>query len=254
MDLATLIGFLASAATILLSIYLGGSGSDFVNTPSALIVFMGTLTITLMKFPLKKFITGFATAGKAFFYQELSNPELIREMISISKIYRKDGALALQKLSISNPFLERGVQLIVDGFDAQQIRVLLERDIVNTIDEQNIGRNLFRSIGAVAPAMGMVGTLIGLVQMLTNLKNPDSLGPAMAVALLTTLYGALIAHAFALPVADKLGYRIKEESAQRSLIIDGLTAIHRGANSLELEEILYSHLVQHPDPVPKKGR
>lgn len=250
MDLATFIGFLASAATIFLSIYLGGSGSDFLNPPSALIVFMGTLTITLMKFPLKKFITGFAIAGKAFFYQELSNSELINEIMSIAKVYRKQGALALQNHSTSNPFLERGIQLIVDGFETPKIRVLLERDIANTLEEQSIGRNLFRSIGSVAPAMGMVGTLIGLVQMLANLSDSSALGPAMAVALLTTLYGALIAHAFALPISDKLGYRMKEESAQRDLIIDGLTAIHSGANMLEIEETLYSHLRE----MPEKGK
>lgn len=246
MDLATLIGFLASAATIVLSIYLGGSGSDFINTPSALIVFMGTLTITLMKFPLKKFITGFAIAGKAFFHQESSNSELIQEILGIAKIYRKEGALALENHSSSNHFLERGLQLIVDGFDPKEIRLLLERDIAKTIDQQDIGRTLFRSIGSVAPAMGMVGTLIGLVQMLTNLSDASALGPAMAVALLTTLYGALIAHAFALPIADKLSYRMKEESAQRHLIIDGLIAIHSGANTMAIEEILYSHLLEAP--------
>lgn len=240
MDLATFIGFLASIATIILSIYLGGSGSDFANTPSALIVFMGTLTITLMKFPLKKFIAGFAIAGKAFYHQETSNTELIQEILEIGKLYRRDGALALQKVSVSNPFLDRGVKLIVDGFEPKQLRLFLERDIARTIDQQNIGRNLFRSIGAVAPAMGMIGTLIGLVQMLSNLEDSSKLGPAMAVAMLTTLYGALIAHAIALPIADKLSYRIKEESAQRRLILDGLTAIHSGVNMMTLEEVLYA--------------
>lgn len=240
MDLATLIGFLASAATIVLSIYLGGSGSDFANTPSALIVLMGTLTITLMKFPLKKFITGFASAGKAFFHQESSSTEVILELMEVARVYRKQGALALEDMKVSNPFLDRGIQLIADGFEPQKLRLFLEKEIAKTIDQQEIGRTLFRSIGTVAPAMGLIGTLIGLVQMLTNLSDSDALGPAMAIALLTTLYGALLAHGFALPIADKLAYRIREETAQRRMIVDGLSAIHSGENLMTIEEILYS--------------
>lgn len=243
MDLATFIGFIASAATIILSIYLGGSGSDFMSTPSALVVFMGTLTITLMKFPLRRFVTGFASAGKAFFYKELSNAELIDEIMVLAKIHRREGHLALENQKVSHPFLARGIRLLVDGFDTDQIRLFLEREITRTIDEQNIGRALFKSIGAVAPAMGMIGTLIGLVQMLGNLDDSAILGPAMAIALLTTLYGALMAHAFALPIADKLGYRIKEETEQCYLVIDGLTAICSGANLMTLEETLHSHLL-----------
>lgn len=204
---------------------------------------MGTLTVTLMKFPLKKFITGFAIAGKAFFYQELSSTELVLELKTLAKLFKKNGQLALEGYSTSHPFLKKGTQMISDGYNAEQIKLLLEREIALTIDAQNIGRDLFKSIGSVAPAMGLIGTLIGLVQMLSNLSDSDSLGPAMAIALLTTLYGALIAHAFALPIAEKLSYRIKEESAQRYMIIDGLVAIRSGVNSMELEGILHSHML-----------
>jgi len=243
MDLATFIGFIASTATIFLSIWLGGSGSDFLNTPSALIVVMGTLSVTLAKFPLSKFVLAFAAAGRAFYHRELSNSEVREEILELAKTLKKKGPLALEDQKLSNPFLEKGVRLIVDGFKPDVIRQVLLKEISLTIEEQSIGRNMFKSIGAVAPAMGMIGTLVGLVQMLSHLEDPSQLGPAMAIALLTTLYGAVLAHAFALPIADKLGYRMREEIAQRELIVEGVVAMQNGVNMIMLEEILDSHIV-----------
>jgi chemotaxis protein MotA len=244
MDLATLIGFLASTATIILSIYLGGSSSDFLNSPSALIVVMGTLSVTLIKFPLSKFVLAFGIAGKAFVHKELSSQELMDEIMALAKTLKKKGPLALEQEKISNPFLEKGVRLIVDGFKPEVIRQVLEKEITLTLEQQGIGRNLFKSIGAVAPAMGMIGTLVGLVQMLAQMDDPSKLGPAMAIALLTTLYGAVLAHAFALPIADKLAYRMREEMAQRQLIIEGIVAMQSGVNVIMLEELLDSHMVK----------
>jgi chemotaxis protein MotA len=243
MDLATFIGFLGSTAIILLSIYLGGSSSDFVNTPSVLIVVMGTMAVTLMKFPLRKFILSFGMATRAFFHKEQTNSELIEEILALSRTVKKEGPLALEKQKVSNMFLAKGVRMIVDGYKPNIIRMMLEKEIALTIEQQNIGRSLFKSIGTVAPAMGMIGTLVGLIQMLANMDDPKTIGPSMAIALLTTLYGAVIANAFALPIADKLGYRIREETTQRRLIIESVVAIHSGVNTLMLEEMLNAYLI-----------
>lgn len=243
MDIATSIGFLASLSTILLSVYLSGATASFVNSSSALIVFMGTLTITLMKFPLNRFISGFKSAGRAFYHRSQSNIDLINEIIGLSKDYKSNGHLNLDVKNIKHDVLKKGAQLIVDGFKPSEVNKILHKDLALTINEQNLGRELFKSIGVVAPAMGMIGTLVGLVQMLANLKDTSALGPAMAIALLTTLYGAILSHAFALPVSAKLGYRIDEEIAQQEIILDGLNAIQTGSTSLLLEEVLHSHLI-----------
>lgn len=245
MDIATTVGFIASLSTILLSIYLGQSSAEFLNSSSALIVFMGTLTITLMKFPLSRFVSGFKSAGKAFYHRPSSNIDLIQEILRLSKLGRSGDLLKTQLSKIKNKALRKGIQLINDGFKQAEVQLVLERDLAIQIYEQNIGRELFKAIGRVAPAMGMIGTLVGLIQMLSNIQEPSSLGPAMAVALLTTLYGAVFAHAFALPVAVKLGYRIEEEIAQQALVLAGLKAIQNNTSSIVLEEILHSHLVRN---------
>ena len=150
--------------------------------------------------------------------------------------------LGLEQVEIENEFLKRGVMLIVDGNDENFVRKMLSNDINLTIERHEEGQGIFKSIGDVAPAMGMIGTLIGLVQMMANMDDPKALGPAMAVALLTTLYGAVVANVFALPIADKLALRSKQERTTRSLILEGISAIQAGLNPRVVEDLLKTYL------------
>ncbi|MQM39475.1 Chemotaxis protein PomA [wastewater metagenome] len=155
---------------------------------------------------------------------------------------RKEGLLALENYEVDNPFLQQGVQLLADGHEPEFVKKVLGQEIDLSIERAERGENVFRALGDVAPAMGMIGTLIGLVQMLSNMDDPKKIGPAMAIALLTTLYGAVIANAIALPLADKLAARNTEERLNRTLILEGLISIQEGLNPRVIEELLKTYL------------
>lgn len=242
MDLATLIGLLGAFGIIITAIITGGSAIIFVNIPSLLIVGGGTLFAVLMKFPMGHFFGAFKVAMKAFFSKPESPAKLIEEGVSLANIARKEGVLGLEGQDISNEFLQRGIQLCVDGHEPDFVRTMLGKDINLTIERHERGQAIFKAIGDMAPAMGMIGTLIGLVQMLSAMDDPKSIGPAMAVALLTTLYGAVIANAFALPIADKLAHRSQEERLNKSLILETISSIQEGLNPRVMEELLKTYL------------
>ncbi len=242
MDLATLIGLVGALGIITTAIIIGGSALIFLNVPSLLIVGLGTVMVVLMKFPLAHFFSAFKIAMKAFMHKPEDPQSLIREGVELANIARKEGVLGLEGREISNPFLERGIQLCVDGHEPEFVRQMLNKDVNLTIERHERGQAIFRAIGDVAPAMGMIGTLIGLVQMLTNMDDPKAIGPAMAVALLTTLYGAVIANAFAIPIADKLALRSNEERLNKALILEAINAIQEGINPRVMEELLKTYL------------
>ncbi|MCW9059081.1 MAG: flagellar motor protein PomA [Gammaproteobacteria bacterium] len=242
MDLATLIGLIGAFGIITTAIVIGGSALIFLNVPSLLIVGLGTVMVVLMKFPLAHFFSAFKIAMKAFMHKPEDPQSLIREGVELANIARKEGVLGLEGREISNPFLERGIQLCVDGHEPEFVRQMLNKDVNLTIERHERGQAIFRAIGDVAPAMGMIGTLIGLVQMLTNMDDPKAIGPAMAVALLTTLYGAVIANAFAIPIADKLALRSNEERLNKALILEAINAIQEGINPRVMEELLKTYL------------
>lgn len=242
MDLATLVGILGAFGIITAAIVLGGSAIIFVNIPSLLIVVGGTLFSVLIKFPLGHFLGAFKVAAKAFFNKSEDPLKLIEEGVQLALVARKEGVLGLEGQDISNEFLKRGIQLSVDGHEPDFIQTMLGKDINLTIDRHERGRAIFKAIGDVAPAMGMIGTLIGLVQMLSTMDDPKAIGPAMAVALLTTLYGAVIANAFALPIADKLAHRSQEEQLNKALILETVSAIQEGLNPRVMEEMLKTYL------------
>ncbi|MFT4585018.1 MAG: chemotaxis protein MotA [Gammaproteobacteria bacterium] len=248
MDLATLVGLITAFGIVLASIVIGGSGHTFVNVPSLLIVVGGTVGAVMMQFTLAQFLGAFKVALKAF-VSKLDKPEdLIEQTIEMANEARKGGLLALEGKETSNPFMAKGIQLMVDGHEPEVVRQTLLTDMNAAIERHDLGKKIFRSIGDMAPAMGMIGTLIGLVQMLSNMSDPKSIGPAMAVALLTTLYGAMIANIFALPIADKLGLRANEERMIKSMILDSLSGIQEGRNPRVIEEILKTYL-----PSSKRG-
>ncbi|HIF9313495.1 TPA: flagellar motor protein PomA [Photobacterium damselae] len=242
MDLATLIGMLGAFAFIVMAMLLGGSLGMFFDMPSVLIVFGGTTFVVLMKYSIGQFLGAAKIAAKAFMYKTDNPEELIANIVEMADAARKGGFLALEEMEIENPFLRKGIDLLVDGHDADVVRATLQKDISLTHERHEQGIGIFTSFADVGPAMGMIGTLIGLVAMLSNMDDPKSIGPAMAVALLTTLYGSILANMVALPIADKLSLRKDQERLNRRLILDGVLAIQDGQNPRVIDGYLKNYL------------
>lgn len=242
MDLATLVGLLGGFAIVVFAMVLGGSLGMFVDVPSILIVIVGSLLVCMMKFSLGQFLGATKTVAKAFMFKLDSAEELIANVKELADEARKGGLLALEGKEISNDFLKRGIGLLIDGHEADVVRNLLVKDKNQAVDRHKVGSRVWEALGDVAPAMGMIGTLIGLVAMLSNMDDPKSIGSAMAVALLTTLYGAMLANMVAIPFADKLKLRMAEESLIKSMSIDAIMAIQAGQNSRVIEMMLRNYL------------
>ena len=242
MDLATLLGLLGAIGIVLAAILSGGDLGLFINAPSIFVVVGGTIGAVMMKFTIRQFLGAFKVAMRAFIFK-LDKPEdLIEQSVEMANEARKGGLLALEGKETSNEFLAKGIQMMVDGHDADVVKQTLMTDLNAAVERHDVGKNIFKSIGDAAPAMGMIGTLIGLVQMLSSMSDPASIGPSMAVALLTTLYGAMIANMFAIPIADKLSLRANEERMVKTMIIDSLLGIQEGRNPRVFEEILKTYL------------
>ncbi len=242
MDLATLIGLVGAMAVIGLAIVLGGSAGTFMNVPSLAVVIGGTFAATLTRISLGDFFGSFKLVLSTLLHKAVSLTKLIEEAVELSDVARKEGVLALEGKEIGHPFLEQGINLCIDGHPTEVVQKMLNKDINLSIERHETGREMFKSIGDAAPAMGMIGTLIGLVQMLSNMDDPKSIGPAMAVALLTTLYGAVIANAVALPLADKLKKIALDERLSKDLILESVSAIQAGTNPRVVEQILVTYL------------
>ena len=249
MDLATLIGIIGAIGAIIVSIMMGGEMGMFVNAPGLMIVVGGTVAVTLMKFPLGLTLGAFGIALKAFIHKPQQPSKIIEQSIELANVARKEGLLGLENVEVENQFLRDGIQLVVDGNDPVLVQRMLSKNISLAIERNEIGLNVFKAIGDVAPAMGMIGTLIGLVQMMSNMSDPKAIGPAMAVALLTTFYGAVIANTMALPIADKLAHRSNEERLNKSMILESINAIQEGLNPRMIEGLLNAYL-----PESKKTR
>jgi len=247
-DIATLVGILGALGLVVAAMVMGGDIMIFVNPPSLLIVVGGTLFTVLIKFTLSQYLGIGKVAGKAFMFKSIAPEDIIAETVEMADAARKGGLLSLEDKQVSSDFMQRGIQLLVDGHDPDVVKTLLKKEMQQTTDRHAASINLFKAMGDVAPAMGMIGTLVGLVQMLSNMSDPKSIGPAMAVALLTTMYGAIIATVIALPMADKLSVRKDEEELNQSLIIDGLLAIQAGQNPRVIEQMLKNYL-----PEKKRG-
>jgi len=241
-DIATLVGLVGSFGIVIASMIMGGSADMFVNIPSLLIVLVGTLFVVLMKFSLAQFLGAIKIAEKDFSFKLQSPEQLIEEVVELADMARKGGLLALEGKEVGSDFLNKGIQLLVDGHDGEVVRTLLNKDLHQTTERHEWGAKIFSAIGEVGPAMGMIGTLVGLVAMLANMDDPKSIGPAMAVALLTTLYGAMLANMFALPIADKLKLRRTEEGRVKSMCIDALLAIQGGQNPRVIASMLKAYL------------
>jgi chemotaxis protein MotA len=244
MDIATVLGIVSAFGLVLAAIFMGGGLNIFVNVPSLLIVVGGTVGVTLIAYPLKDFLGVLKVVQKALFSKNISVDELIKRFAGFASKTRKEGILALESelKDVKDEFLKKGVQLSIDGLEPQEIRDILDTEIDYVRNRHQLGAEIFTTMGTYAPAMGMIGTLIGLVQMLQNMSDPSSIGPAMAVALLTTFYGSIMANICCMPVAGKLRARSKEEMMVKEMTIQGIISLSNGDNPRILEQKLLAFI------------
>jgi len=249
-DFATLIGLIIGVFVVVAAILVGSGLDIFLNLPGFLIVVGGTMAATFVKFPLNKVFIALKTGGQTAVMNVQQDPRaLIDTSLELAEIARKNGVLALESVEIKNLFFKRGIKLCVDGHPADVIRSAMLRDMELSIHRNEEGSHIFSAIGDSAPAFGMIGTLVGLVQMLSAMDDPKSIGPAMAVALLTTLYGAIIANLIALPISDKLESKTEEERLTKELILEAIMQIQARQSPMILADILEGFL-----PENQRGR
>lgn len=252
MDLATIIGLIMATVLVLSAILLGGGGlMPFIDVASIMIVIGGSIAATLINFPLK---TCFGLVGviKNCFLVKLPSPlEVISQFKELTQIARKDGIVALEEKldGIKDTFMSRGLEMVIGGSAKEEIQKVMELEM-NYIDERHrSGKKILDSIAAAAPAFGMIGTLIGLIQMLRSLDDPSKIGGGMSVALLTTLYGAMVANMFCIPLAGQLEQRNNQEQMTRDLMITGLCLLSEGQSPRVMEEHLSAFLSAGSRPV-----
>jgi len=238
MDIATIIGILLGFFVVVSAIVAGGGGKMFLHLPSLAITIGGMLCATLIHFSLRQFLGIFSVVKKTIVTKIPPPSELTQQMVNYAAINRRDGALALeQEISkINNLFFIKGLQMLVDGQEVEAIKDIMALEVQTLQDRHSIGKKILEFMGAASPAFGMIGTLIGLVLMLKNLNSPDKIGAGMAVALLTTFYGALAANLVFIPLAGKLGLYSKAEVTAMAMIVEGICAIARGENPTAVRE------------------
>ena len=246
MDIATALGFAAGIATVSTLILLGGSFGMFYDIHAIIVIGGGCTAGTLIRFPLVAMAHGFPMGLKYCFTMRSQSPRiLIEEITRVAEIYKKGGATALDQVEVEDPFLKQSLRYLADGYDAEFIRRTLEQERDTFFQHLDEGQKVYRSIGDAAPAWGMIGTLVGMVQMFSNMEDPSKLGPFMAVALLATLYGALVGNLICLPIADKLHVKLEEEDVSRNLIIDGVLQMRAAKSPAVIREMLISYLPDH---------
>ena len=242
MDLASLIGFLGTIGMIAGAMISAGGLGSYIDIPSILIVFGGSFFAVMYTAPLPVFLGSFSAMGKAFKPPVKKMDELITRIVELAGIARKDGMMALEGQETPDPFFDGGLQMLVDGADEQKLTVQLKKELKSMQQRHEKMIGVAQAWVDVAPAMGMIGTLVGLVAMLGNMADPKAIGPAMAVALLTTLYGAMIANTIFMPIVTKLkGYSLYEQ-IYRDMIIVGLQLISRGESGRNIQDQLIANL------------
>jgi chemotaxis protein MotA len=244
MDLATLIGIVSAFALVLISIMMGSGLGLFLDLHSAMIVFGGTMGATMIHYPLKDVLGVFKVLKNVFFTQTWSGQALIKKMIDLSTRSRREGMLALEKelRGIDDGFMVKGLQLAIDGMEPRAIQEIMETEIDYLQERHRLGAEILNSMATFFPAMGLIGTLIGLIQMLKTMEDPSTIGPAMALALITTFYGAVGANLVCLPMAGKLRKRSQEETLIKEMVISGIIAIANGENPRIVEQKLHSFM------------
>lgn len=248
MDIATIIGLVVGLAMTIFGIIQSGGASaltdSFMDLPSFIITFGGSLSSLFTSYTLKDSINSLKSVGTAFKDPKLDPAETISKIIELSNVARKEGLLALEEVAgtLEDEFMKKGILLIVDGTEPELVRGILETELVNMDDRHRNVAGFYDTWAALGPAWGMIGTLIGLVNMLKNLTDSSTIGPNMAVALITTLYGSLIANWFATPIANKMKAISGKEYQMKEIVIEGLLSIQAGENPRVIEEKLKSFL------------
>ena len=240
MDIASFLGIFSGFTLMIIAIKSGGGLTWFISIPSMMIVLGGTVATTLIQYSLSDVLGIFKVVRNAFFNRLPDYSKEISTVVDLSKLARREGILALErsKNELDNPFLAKGIELAIDGLEPKAIMEMLSTELEYTEERHKTGAEIFSTMGTFAPAMGMLGTLIGLVQMLMVMDDPKSIGPAMAIALITTFYGSLLANLLFLPISSKLKLRSQEEARLRQLIIEGIMSIQFGDNPRIIEQKL----------------
>jgi len=246
MDVATIVGIILGFIVITTAIITGGGWQVFIHLPSLGITVGGMLCATLIHFSLPQFLGIFSVVKKTIVTKIPPSSELIQKMVNYAAINRRDGALALEQEihNVNNLFFVRGLQMLVDGQDSETIRDIMSMEVQHLQERHSTGKKILEFMGSAAPAFGMIGTLIGLIQMLRSLESPESIGAGMAVALLTTFYGALTANLIFLPLAGKLGVYSKAEITAMEMIVEGICAIAQGDNPTAVREKIQTFVSQ----------
>jgi chemotaxis protein MotA len=221
---------------------------------AAIVIFGGSFAATLIRFPLSSIFHGLPLDAKfAFSLRRMSQRDLVDELAGLAEVVRKSGPIGLEKVEIEDPFLAKGVRFVADGYDGNFIRDNLKRDRDNFLTHLDEGQKIYRAVDHCAPALGMIGTLIGMVQMFANMTDPSKLGPFMAVALLATFYGAAVTNLLCLPIADKLHLKLVDEEINRTLIIDGILMIREGKSPTLVREMLLAYLPEKHRHIEEEG-
>lgn len=240
MDIATIIGFVAGISLVAITIILGGAPEVFMSVSSLILVVGGTIAATLINYPLTDVLSVFNTVKNAFIHRLATPEHLIEKLVSFATVARREGILALESHAADSgdDFLQKSIQLAIDGTSPELIKDILTTEIAFMEDRHNMGQSILVTMGTFAPAFGMIGTLMGLIQMLVALDDPSKIGEGMALALLTTLYGALLANMVFLPAAGKLKVRTALELLSKEIIIEGILSIQSGDNPRVVEQKL----------------
>jgi len=244
MDIATFLGIGGGFGVLVMAIFMEGSKlSMFMDLLATNVVIGGAITTTMARFTMGGFMAALSTGLKSVaFNHHVSARDMIEKIAELADIVRKQGPLGLEAVEIEDEFLAKGMRMIADGFDLHIIRETLERERDLHIERLEDANKLFNFMGNAAPGMGMVGTIIGLVSMFAHMDDPKKIGPGMAVALLTTLYGAVMANVVALPIADKLQMKALEENINFTLVIDGVLMIRENKSPAVIRDMLISYL------------
>lgn len=244
MDIATITGIVLGFAMMLFAMLEGPGIGTFIDIPGALICIGGTITSTMIHFPLSRFVGLISVVKKTFLYKIPSPSEEIERLVRLAKVARSEGLLALENSleEIKEPFTQKAIQLVVDGTDPEVLRDVLTTEIEQLRGRHIVGKSILDHMGAMFPAFGMIATLIGLVAMMSNMKDATAIGSGMATALVATFYGSFLANMICIPLAGKLELRSKQETISRQLIIEGVAAIQAGLNPRLVEEKLKTFL------------
>ncbi|HPL62835.1 MAG: MotA/TolQ/ExbB proton channel family protein [Syntrophales bacterium] len=250
MDLATIFGIFTGFGLVIAAMLTGGGLSWFVDTPAAMIVGGGTLGALLINYSLGDIFRVLNVAKNAFLQKGQKVEEVIEQLLAMSRLARKEGILSLQKISgrVRDPFFRKGTELVMDGVEPNTLSHIMETELDSIAERHRLGAEIFTSLGNFAPAMGMTGTLIGLVKMLMQMNDPSSIGPSMSMAFVATFYGVVLANLVFLPIAGKLKMRSSQELLVKQLIIGGIMSIQMGDNPRVLEQKLQSYI----SPVKRK--